>query len=374
MPMICLDCRYVNSRPSGIGRLVEALIDQLPSLAPDWQFTFLRAASRQEQLSTASNVTELAVSAHPNGPLSMWALPQLVDLSAIDLYHAPANILPRGIEAPCVTTIHDLMWLDHPEWCNAKPWGRIERLFFGHGMRRAVRKSDAIQTVSEATRDAIVARYPHLADKTFATLSGVSNSFRPQPVERADLARLGITAEGFVLTVGQFAPYKNHEGAIRAFDAAFADRASIDLVLVQRRNAGSQALHELVRELGLTDRVHIMPPLDQRDLVMLYNGALALLHPSFCEGYGMPLAEAMACGCPVITSDRSAMPEVTGEGAILVDPCDTAAIAAALVRVVDEPGLGASMRKHGLERAGQLDWKSFVRGTLDVYRKVLSER
>ena len=208
--------------------------------------------------------------------------------------------------------------------------------------------------------------------RTFTTLSGVAEDFRPTPAPPDLLARIGLTSgQKYVLTVGQYSPYKNHEGALAAMALAFAGRSDVALVLVQRRGGSTERLQRLARELGIAAQVIMPPPLAREDLVQLYSSAAALLHPSWCEGFGNPLAEAMACGCPVVTSDRSAMPEVTGGAALLADPHNNAAFAAALQRVVDDPALAAELRAKGLARAAQLNWRTFAADNLAIYRELL---
>lgn len=371
MPSICLDCRYIKPRPSGIAAVVQALVDFLPELAPDWRFTFLRHASLNRPLSDAPNVTEIVLKAQANSPATMWWMPRQVDFNSFDLFHSPSNILPRGIPPPTVTTIHDIMWLTDPKLCKAGLWGRVEATFYGNGIRRALDRSDAILTVSEATRRAIVGMRPELAERTVAALPGVPAHFRPSDDAPKVLNQFGISARDYILTVGQSAPYKNHAGAIRGFAAALADREDMHLVIVQRQGSGANDLLRLADEIGVGARVHFLPPQTDEDLSQLYSGARALLHPSLCEGFGMPLAEAMASGCPVVTSNISAMPEVTGDSALLIDPSDPASIGAALRRIVDEPGLADTLRQKGLERASQLDRRNFAAANLAIYRRVL---
>src|SRR6218665_395534 len=165
MAVICVDCRYVGGSPSGIGEMVRGLIDHAPALMPDVGFMLLRHPDAVAPLNPASNVREVVVPYSPNGPASMWLLPRLVDLSAVDLFHAPSNILPAGLTMPCVTTIHDMMWLTNPEWCKQHAFKWLDRAFYAHGMRRAIRRSAAIATVSGATRDAVVAWEPNLVDR-----------------------------------------------------------------------------------------------------------------------------------------------------------------------------------------------------------------
>ncbi|WP_241765845.1 glycosyltransferase family 4 protein [Erythrobacter longus] len=303
----------------------------------------------------------------------MWWLPQVVDLSGVDLFHAPFNILPAGLKMKTVTTIHDIMWLKHPKWCNPSPYGLIERHFYAHGINRALGRSDAIATVSKATAREITHLRPDAADKVTVTLSGVSPDFHPVEVREDTLASVGIKpGHKFILTAGQFAPYKNHAGAIKAFARAFAARDDIDLVMVQRRNSGAGELASLARSLGIEARVHFTGPVSFPTLLELYSGAMALLHPSLCEGFGNPLAEAMACGCPVVTSDVSAMPEVTNGAALLANPHDTDAIAAALTRIASDDKLAAELSQKGLARASELSWESFAEANLDIYRRVLA--
>ncbi|UYV14521.1 glycosyltransferase family 4 protein [Porphyrobacter sp. ULC335] len=370
---ICIDCRYIGPRPSGIAETVRALVDFVPELAPDLDFLLLRSPAHRGALSKAVNVREVVVPSAANGPATMWWLPRVVDLSAVSLFHATFNIMPAGLKAPCVTTIHDLMWLTEPQLCSARLAGRAQALFHGHGIRRALRKSAAIVTVSEASRREIIAHSPPAARQTFVTMSGVSPEFRPVPRNILRLAELGVRPDRrFVLTVGQYAPYKNHEGALRAFACAFADRPEIDLVLVQRMGARGERLLRLAKELGIRGRVRLLQPVSRADLVQLYSSASALLHPSFCEGFGNPLAEAMACGCPVVTSNVSAMPEVTGGAALLAPPDDFPKLAEALRKAVDDKAQAAAMREAGLARAATLNWRSFAADTLAVYRGVLA--
>lgn len=369
---IAVDCRYLGPRPSGIGELVAALVRYLPALAPDCAFIFLRHPEASAPLSTAANVQEITVGAAANGPVTLFHLPLAVDLAGVDLFHAPANILPGGLAIPAVTTIHDVMWLTHPEWCNPGPWGWVERAFYSRGILRALHRSAHVVTVSGASRSAILDRVPTVAERVSVIPSGVAQDFAPAPRDESALARIGVpSGRRFVLVVGQGAPYKNHEGAVRAFAAGLGGRSDIDLVMVRRRGGSGVRIERLAKALGIAGRVHILPTVSRADLVQLYAAAEVLLHPSLCEGFGNPVVEAMACGCPVITSDCSAMPEVAGEAAVLVDPHDTGDIAAALMRVTGDAGLRAALRLRGLARVRALDWRACAEAYLSLYRRVL---
>lgn len=355
--------------------MVAALVAHVPQMAPDLHFRLLISPNAPGRLSEAPNVEHVVVHAAANGPATMWWLPYAADLRGVALFHATFNIMPAGLAMPCLTTIHDLMWLEKPEWCETG-WKRpVRETFFRHGITRALDHSALLATVSAATHDAIIAARPDVASRLFVTASGVSDAFRPASVDPHLISGLGIDpGRRFVLTVGQLAPYKNHEGALRAFALACKGRDDIDLVFVQRQGRGAQSLLALAAELGIEGRVRILPAQKQEDLIQLYAAAALLLHPSLCEGFGHPLGEAMACGCPVVTSDRSAMPEVTADAALLVDPTDTAAIAAAMGRILDDPARARAMRQRGLQRAAALRWDDFARSNLALYRRALAGR
>jgi len=369
---VCIDCRYVNDKPSGIGEVTSALVQHLPVIAPDLNFHFLRSEERREPLSTEPNVTEITVKSPANGPATLWWLPKIVDLRNTDLFHAPFNILPAGLSMKTVTTIHDIMWLTNPDWCNPRLYGQVERRFYATGINRAFKHSDVIATVSSATRNEILRQRPELKSKVSVTLSGVSNKFREVEVQKDTLRSIGLQdGQRFILTAGQFAPYKNHEGAIRAFARAFDSHEDINLVMVQRRSSGANELVSLAKRLNVAGKVHFTDTVSFDTLLQLYSGAMALLHPSLCEGFGNPVAEAMACGCPVVTSNQSAMPEVAGGAALLVNPNDIGDIAGALTKIASDEAFAAEMRKNGLVRAKELSWERFARANLDIYRKLL---
>jgi glycosyltransferase involved in cell wall biosynthesis len=370
---ICIDCRYIGPRASGIGEGVRALIDHVPVMAPDLNFLLLKNPAFSGDLSTHRNVREVAINSPANGPVTMWWLTRHVDLSAVDLFHAPANILPAGLAMRTVTTIHDMMWIEAPQLCGAGAKWWLDRAFYRHGMVRALSKSHALITVSEASRYAIGRWSAAAASKTAIALSGVSTDFCPG-VSELQVANLIGLPQGsqFVLTVGQYAPYKNHEGALLGFAAAFCGRPDVHFVLVQRMGRNATQILALADALGLAGRVHVLKPISRDELIALYRAAIVLLHPSFCEGFGNPLAEAMACGCPVVTSQVSAMPEVTAGAALLINPHDPDDIAAALIQIAESPSLAALLREKGLVRAAQLSWQDCASKTLAVYREVLA--
>lgn len=371
MSLICIDCRYISPRPSGIGKIQQALVDHLPQMAGDFEFLLLKRTDVPGKLSSADNVREVALSAGANSPATMWWLPRIVPLSRVHLFHATFNILPAGLQMPCVTTVHDIMWLANPHWCTGRLPHALERFFYSNGINRALAKSAAITTVSDASKRELLAWDPRLEGRVFTTSPGVDKRFRHDPRQGALTLPGWPNGKRIVLSVGQYAPYKNHEGAMQAFAKAFKGRHEVALVFIQRLNQGSETLKSLARNLGIESQVHFLGPVNDDSLVACYNSATVLLHPSLCEGYGLPMAEAMACGCPVVASDRSAMPEVLGDAGLIAPVEDLDAMATALRKVVDDPRVMLTLRQAGIERTARLSWRRFAQATLDVYRTVL---
>ena len=373
IPIVCIDCRYISDRPSGISEVVQGLVDHAPKLAPDLQFRLLRHPRRTMPLSAADNVTEHVVPVGPNSPATMWFLPEFAPLSGCDIFHATANILPSRLNMRTVTTIHDIMWLTSPKLCDPSAYGHVKRWFYAHGIRRALNQSDKIAAISKATSDEIASFSSCTKDRTTVTRSGVSDRFEPAVRDDAVLACLGVAAgTKYALIVGQHAPYKNHEGALRAFAKAFAAEADAKLVFVQRQGPSSAPLVRLASELGIGARVIFAGNVDNDSLLQLYSNAALLLHPSLCEGFGNPIAEAMACGCPVITSNISAMPEAAGGAAKLIDPSDAQSIAAALLEVWHDPAQALAMRDAGIAHAAELRWADFARANVAIYWSLLA--
>ncbi|MEO7092243.1 MAG: glycosyltransferase family 1 protein [Polyangiales bacterium] len=376
---ICIDCRYIRERPSGISPLVQALVDHVPGQCPEWSFLFLKHPKGPARLSPAPNVREVVVTQEANGPATLLWLSRIVDLRSVDLFHATFNILPRGLPMKTVVTLCDVMWMNHPEWCRDPGlWGHVQTQFFQLGIRQTLRSATRIAAISQATKDEIAKLDPRAAERTRITLLGVSEEFHvldgPAGERAVDDARAKWLpgAKRYVLTVGQFAGYKNHERVVRAFAQAFADDPTVHLGLVQRLGEGQRTLQPIARDLGVGDRVHFLSGVPFPELVALYNGALCLCHPSLEEGFGNPPSEALACACPIVTSNRSSMPQVSGDAALFVDPESVDAIANALRRVATEPGLAAGMRERGLRRAKELSWRAFADANLAVYRETLS--
>jgi glycosyltransferase involved in cell wall biosynthesis len=199
--------------------------------------------------------------------------------------------------------------------------------------------------------------------------------FKPGDADeaRAQIAARGVT-KPFVLFVSSLWPYKNCEGLLRGFAHARGELGDRQLVVVgaPRDEAYAESLRALTRELGIASDVVFTGGVQLAETVAFYRAADAFVYPSFNETFGLPILEAMACGCPVVTSDTSAMPETAGGAAVLADPNDPASIGQAIVEAVG-PGRD-HLKDLGLKRAAEFTWTATAVSTLDVYREVAERR
>jgi glycosyltransferase involved in cell wall biosynthesis len=190
---------------------------------------------------------------------------------------------------------------------------------------------------------------------------------------RAAVASHGVT-KPFVLFVSSLWPYKNCEGLLRAWALARAELGDRQLAIVgpARDDRYAARLHSVAAELGISADVIFVGGVPLEETARFYQAADVFVYPSFNETFGLPILEAMACGCPVVTSDTSAMPETAGEAAVLSDPKDPASIASAIVEAA-APGRDR-LRDAGLRRASQFTWGATAASTLDVYREAAERR
>lgn len=371
---VMMDARYIRDKSSGIGLYTEHLITELLKLDDTLRFRLITHPTRPRPF-TNPRVTCQTFDAAPNSPLTRLVLAHLLDFEGVDLFHSPFNFLPAPVPVPSVFTLHDIMWLINPAYCMANP---VYRAFMSAMYRylipRSVAEADRLMTVSHHSRQEIERAFPAKTGRVHVTTNGLDPFFHPVDADEAWslIADKVPPQKRFVLVVGQGSPYKNHEGAVAAFTEAFKDDPSLHLVLVRRFSySKDHELERLCADPRVAERIIRLSYVTGEELRALYTLADAFLFPSFYEGFGIPPLEAMACGTPVVASNAGAIAEVCGDGALQVDPHDTAAIAAALRRVVYEPEVAEAQVARGLENVRRFTWAASAEQALKVYRVVL---
>jgi glycosyltransferase involved in cell wall biosynthesis len=290
-------------------------------------------------------------------------------LDGLDLYHGTNYKVQTVGRLGAVVTIHDL-WLDrHPEY-SKKVLG--QRLSFFRTRQRA---SQAIRviTVSEHSAKDIQELYGLSKDRITVIPHGVSSEYRldREGSRMSELRAIHAIPSGpYILFVGGADPRKNHATLFQAYAGKASIRQSHTLVVVGDSFHRLGNIMETARTLRIGDRVACTGTVPADDLRCFYSHADLFVFPSRYEGFGLPVLEAMACGAPVITSNTTALPEVAGDAAILINPEDPEELAEAMIRVISDTRLRETLQGRGIERAREFTWGRTARQTLAVYREV----
>jgi glycosyltransferase involved in cell wall biosynthesis len=293
-----------------------------------------------------------------------WALARAASRERVAALHAQ-YFAPIGYRGPLVLTVHDLAFLHIPE---SFPFPL--RVALRVLVPRSVERADRIIAVSEFTRRDILARYRVRPEKVSAIPPGVDARFRPRaPGEiKGVLARHGLEP-GFLFSLGRLNRRKNLLRLLQAYTRlADASAPAVPLVIGGKPDYGFDALLPDGRPVAEIRGVHWPGLIPDEDLPAFYCGAAAFVFPSLFEGFGLPVLEAMACGTPVVCSDRGALPELVGDAALSVDAESADALAAAITRVLTEPALAADLRRRGLERSRGFSWRETAQRTFALFQ------
>jgi len=295
----------------------------------------------------------ISLDGHPAAPFDSYRLWRAIrDLKDDDLFFSPGYNSPLVCRSRFIFTIHDLSHVYCPE--NSSP---LIQLYYATILKRACKQAQAILTVSEFTRSQILEWSGVDAGRVLNVGCGVDPAYHPE----GESCRCSFP---YILCVSNRKPHKNEFRIVEAF-ARSAGAPAVKLVFTG--NSTSQ-LAACISKHGLTQDVIFTGQVAESKLPSLYRGAVALLFPSLYEGFGLPIVEAMACGTPVITSNVTAMPEVAGGAALLVEPTSTIEIAAAIQTVIEDASLRARLRAKGVARAATFSWMKIV----DAVRETLA--
>ncbi len=290
-------------------------------------------------------------------------------LDGLDLYHGTNFKMRTTGRFGGVVTIYDL-WMDRYPQYSPKLFGQRASSL---RTRRTAWRARKVMTISEFSAREIQVLFGLPPEQIVVIPCGVSGDFRPRrdPAGFGELRRrIGMPDAPFILFVGGADPRKNHQVLVHAFAKRADELKSYRLVLVGDPVHRFGNMRQTVAQCGVDGRVYCPGRLPIEDIVLLYSHADLFVFPSLYEGFGMPVIEAMACGTPVVTSNRASLPEVAGDAAMLVNPDSDEELAEALVRVLRDMPLRESLRAKGFERARQFTWERAARQTLAVYREV----
>jgi glycosyltransferase involved in cell wall biosynthesis len=295
-------------------------------------------------------------------------LPTRAQRDHCDLLHVQ-YVAPPISRLPIVTAIHDVSFEDVPGL-----FPRRTELRLKLAVHLSARRSQAVITISQFTRGRIAHHYHMDPDRIVVTPLGVGDQWRPLPKEDS-LARLaGLSlAASFVLAVGNLHPRKNIPRLVRAVAAARrAGAGDLHLVLAGQRWWRMGEIDRAIEEESASDWVRFLGYVDDDSLVALYSCAVVVAYPSLYEGFGLPVLEALACGAVVVASNTTAIPEVAGDAAILVDPLDVVAIAHAIATAITDEGTRTNLRRAARLQTERFTWDRCADLTVGAYRTALA--
>jgi glycosyltransferase involved in cell wall biosynthesis len=392
---IAINASVARDRCTGIGIYGRSLMAALIAVAPaDCIFDLYTGGGLSSFLSprrTASTAGYGATTWHhevPGGVRRLlwdnWSMGRAARRFCADVLHSTTHYLPLSLPCPAVMTVHDMaIYHRYPATIIAsssgqgervmrtevRPWANrtIGRLLF----ERSVRSASRLIAVSETVRDGLQTFLKVPAEKIRVIYEGVDPCFHPNQeatAMAAARARYGIHAP-YIISVATGEPRKNLLRLLRAFRRLKDQHPELPHVLVRVGGRGwldkpIQEETELLQARGQLVQTGLLP---HEELPLLYAGAAAAVYPSLLEGFGLPPLEAIACGVPLVASTVSAIREVVGDAALLVDPTSEDAIARALYQVLTEPELAARLRVEGPRRAARFTWEETARQTLALY-------
>jgi len=265
--------------------------------------------------------------------------------------------------------VHDLSWVRHPE---TQPADRVRQM--NRFMPRTMQKAAHILVDSNFIREEVIDHFGVSPDRVTTTLLGVAKEFRPIDADHCApiLQHYGLQFGHYILAVATLEPRKNLASLIGAFaQLPQALRRQYPLVIVGMRGWGENLVSPSLRQMVADSEVRLTGFVPQKDLPYLYSGARVFVYPSLYEGFGLPPLEAMACGVPVIVSNRASLPEVVGNAGILVEPMDDVDIAEQMRAVIEDNLLHRQLSASGRQRSLLFSWRKCAIETLAVYRQVL---
>jgi len=363
---IAVDARNLVAESSGVARYLSNLLRFFHTISNKHEF-FIYSHKPIDEIITNRNYYYQVLKGHP----IIWKqflLPIIQLKRQYDLLFVPTYSTPYFFPGKVVVTIHDLIFCRHPEWTDKK-----QALRFATIVRHSAKKADHIIAVSEATKKDILDLTDVPEDKVTVIYEGVDEIFRQLDQHGLDRIReKHQLRHPFILHVGAIHPRRNISRLIEAF--AFLRReknCQHELRLVGSiSDKEASELQYKTQKLGIEDVVHCHGILSDQDLVGFYNLADVFIYPSLYEGFGLPVLESMACGTPVITSNRSSLPELAGDAAILVDPESVDEIAYAIHELISNRDLRKQLVECGTIRVQKFSWLKTTKQTLKLFEQV----
>jgi glycosyltransferase involved in cell wall biosynthesis len=364
---IGLDARNLMPRQNGLGRHVYPLITHLARLDDENEYIIIKRPEYQWKIVDKENFREISVPCDPSSLKNcLIGFSEINDLK-LDIYHCFFHFLPGRIKAQrIIITLHDLIWIDYPklafdDFFRQKIVECYGKLF----IKLAITKSDTIVTISEHTKAHALKRYNLSAGNIHVIHNGIDRDYFDQTALLE--APKEYEKREYIFSIGHTKPYKNIPRLIQAFKLISDEFSDIDLMVVGRGDYILK-LKNLVKGYGLQKRVIFTGHLPDEVMIPLFKNALFLAFPSLIEGFGAPLLEAMALGCPILSSNIPVIEEIGGDAYEKVNPYSVEDIAKGMRKLLSFNGYRDYLRNKGYERAKLFSWEESAKKLLALYK------
>jgi len=364
-----IDISICSFNSAGNARYSRYLLHALQQVASAENLTIIPFNLPEPLRSTSAGIRRKVVVLFWELIYAPLLLPQLCRYRACMLLHTTAPMPVARLSCPLVTTILDVTPILYPQWFPSVMGWRVRRW-----IKRAAQRSACIITISQNTAQDLRQVLPALRTPVQPIYLGSFFEYDFEQDNRTVHLPCG-NSDPYILSVGTLEPRKNLGVVLTAYQQLVRQMPDVPrLVIVGARGWMQENIRTSAEDLGIADRVMLTGFVSDAELKALYAQAMMLVYPSLYEGFGFPVLEAMSSGCPVITSNRSSLPEVAGEAGILVDPDNTQQLVAAMRLVLNDIGLAQKMRQLGQNRAELFSWQRCARETAAVYRHFLYDR
>ena len=389
---IGIDARFYGPIGKGLGRYTQEVVDNIirinDSLGEEaFNFVIFLSPDNYDEFPVDNEkIKKVKLNIRWYSWQEQILMPFYIWKEGLDLMHFPHFNIPILTPVKFVMTLHDLI-LTHFPTVRATTKSRwvyvLKNIAYRFVLAVAIKRAQRIIAVSEFTKQDILHKFKHAAGKVEVTYEGVANLARGRdslfiakldPREMREHYHLGSK---FILYVGNAYPHKNLDTLHKAFSRLHPSRPELKLVLVGKEDYFYNRLHNLARELNLWQKENVNSPIvfpgyvPDAQLEVMYQEAQAYIFPSLYEGFGLPPLEAMAKGCPVISSDRASLPEILGEAAVYFNPQDKQDLISKIELVLDDDSLRKALKEKGYEQSRKYNWWECAHSTFLIYRDAL---
>ncbi len=370
--------RLYRKRKHGMDMVALELINELQKLDKKNEYVvFIKPDEDNRIFQSTPNFKFVELAGGPYPSWEQYALPKAAKAEGCDILHCTSNTAPLNSGIPLVVTLHDIIYLESISiFKKGGTWyQKFGNMYRRYVVPRVVKKSDKIITVSEFEKNRIreFFGFPKSDDRLVAIYNGVSEHFR-KIEDQKELQRvkdLYHLPDRFLFFLGNTDPKKNTPGALKAF-SDYLKKTGDDMYLVML-DYEQKELEKILNDIGdrdLIKRIILTGYVINTDLPAIYNLCKVFLYPSLRESFGIPMLEAMRCGAPVITSNTSSMPEVSGDAAYIVDPFKPEEITKGIEEILSSEKLRNELVEKGLKQSAKFSWNNMAKKVLDLYETV----